>query len=140
MIIRMGGLYDTQTLQDGSASGSQRSLRFDRRVHRRLRRPRPPMEQSEIHETRHRHHGQSAARRLDQDARAIRLRGSLRRNAEEELLLFLTIISIPDKIEYNESTYQTVLKIRRVIDYIYKSRELVKEYGKNIQSEPKSSN
>lgn len=60
--------------------------------------------------------------------------------SEEELLLFLTIISIPDKIEYNESTYQTVLKIRRVIDYIYKSRELVKEYGKNIQSEPKSSN
>ena len=47
---------------------------------------------------------------------------------EEEITLFLTIISIPRKIMYNNSEYQTVLNIRRQLDYIYKTSELVKEY------------
>lgn len=48
---------------------------------------------------------------------------------EEEMILFLTIISIPSKIEYNESIYKTVLNVRRNLDYIYKTSALVKEYG-----------
>jgi len=46
----------------------------------------------------------------------------------EEMILFLTIISIPSKIEETNSEYKTVVKIRRLIDYIYKTGELVKEY------------
>ena len=52
---------------------------------------------------------------------------------EEEMILFLTIISIPNKIEYNDSEYKTVLNIRKQLDYIYKTSELVKEY--NIKQE-----
>jgi len=44
------------------------------------------------------------------------------------MILFLTIISIPSKIEETNSEYKTVVKIRRLIDYIYKTGELVKEY------------
>ena len=47
----------------------------------------------------------------------------------EELILFLTIISIPRKIEYNSSEYKNVLNIRRQLDYIYKTSELVKKYN-----------
>ena len=46
----------------------------------------------------------------------------------EELLLFLTIISLPKKIISNNSEYQTVINIRRHLDYIYKTSELVKKY------------
>ena len=46
----------------------------------------------------------------------------------EEMDLFLTLISIPDKIKYQDSEYKTVLEIRRLIDYLYKTRELRKEY------------
>ena len=48
---------------------------------------------------------------------------------QEELILFLTIISIPKKIEYNNSEYKNVLNIRRQLDYIYKTSELVKKYN-----------
>ena len=47
----------------------------------------------------------------------------------EELILFLTIISIPRKIVYNSSEYQNVLNIRRQLDYLYKTSELVKKYS-----------
>ena len=47
---------------------------------------------------------------------------------EEEITLFLAIISIPKKIIKNNSEYQTVLNIRRQLDYIYKTSELIKEY------------
>lgn len=47
---------------------------------------------------------------------------------KEELILFLTIISIPNKIVQKESIYQTVLSIRKQLDYIYKTSELVKKY------------
>ena len=46
----------------------------------------------------------------------------------EETLLFLTLISIPKKIKYSNSEYKTVLNIRRELDYIFKTSELVKEY------------
>lgn len=48
---------------------------------------------------------------------------------KEELLLFLTIISIPKKIIYNDSEYKNVINIRRQLDYIYKTSELVKKYN-----------
>lgn len=48
---------------------------------------------------------------------------------KEELLLFLTIISIPKKIKYNNSEYKNVLNIRRELDYIYKTSEIVKKYN-----------
>lgn len=51
--------------------------------------------------------------------------------SKEELTLFLTIISIPQKIKYNKSEYQNVINIRRQLDYIYKTSEIVKKY--NIQ-------
>ena len=51
----------------------------------------------------------------------------------EEMILFLVIISIPNKIVKSNSEYQTVLNIRKQLDYIYKTSELVKEY--NIKQE-----
>lgn len=48
---------------------------------------------------------------------------------EEELILLLAILSIPKKIIYNPSEYKNVLNIRRQLDYIYKTSELVKKYN-----------
>lgn len=47
---------------------------------------------------------------------------------EEELILFLTMISIPNKIVKQNSEYQNVIYIRRQLDYIYKTSDLVKKY------------
>jgi len=47
----------------------------------------------------------------------------------EEILLFLSIIAIPDKIKKANSEYKTVLNVRRIIDYIYKTKILLKEYS-----------
>ena len=47
----------------------------------------------------------------------------------EEMLLFLIMISIPDKIKKADSEYKIVLEVRRIIDYIYKTNDLRKEYG-----------
>ena len=49
--------------------------------------------------------------------------------SESEMILFLTIISIPGKIPNNDSEYMRVLSIRRIIDYVYKTADLVAEYG-----------
>lgn len=48
---------------------------------------------------------------------------------EEEMLLFLSILAIPDKIKYYESQYQMVVHVRRLLDYIYKTEEIILEYG-----------
>ena len=48
---------------------------------------------------------------------------------KEEMLLFLILISIPKKIPKHESMYQTVINIRRNLDYLYKTSELVKKYN-----------
>lgn len=47
----------------------------------------------------------------------------------EEMILFLVLISIPDKIKYDKKEYNTVINIRNIIDYIYKSSQIVKKYG-----------
>ena len=44
------------------------------------------------------------------------------------MTLFLAIISIPNKIKESNSEYKRVLNIRRQLDYIYNTSELVKEY------------
>ncbi len=46
----------------------------------------------------------------------------------EEMTLFLSIIVIPNKIKAENTEYQRVLNARRVIDYIYKTDEILKEY------------
>lgn len=48
---------------------------------------------------------------------------------KEEMILFLTIISIPSKIKYTDSEYKNVLNIRNIIDYVYKTHELVTKYS-----------
>ena len=47
---------------------------------------------------------------------------------KEEMILFLTIISIPSKSGSSSSEYKTVLEVRKLLDYIYKTNELRKEY------------
>ena len=47
---------------------------------------------------------------------------------KDEMLLFLSLIAIPDKIKYTNSEYKTVLNVRKVIDYVYKTKALLKEY------------
>ena len=51
------------------------------------------------------------------------------------MTLFLVLISIPDKIKTTNSQYKTVLEIRRIIDYVYKTNELLKEYSIPKQEE-----
>ena len=48
--------------------------------------------------------------------------------SKDEILLFLTLIAIPDKIKYKGSEYKTVLYVRKIIDYVYKTDDLLKEY------------
>ena len=55
--------------------------------------------------------------------------------SKEELILFLTIISIPKKIKNNNSEYKNVLNIRRELDYIYKTSEIVKKYSIKFDNE-----
>ena len=58
--------------------------------------------------------------------------------SKEEMILFLVLISIPDKIKYYNSEYKTVNNVRKIIDYIYKSSSIVNEFGlkeENIKEE-----
>ena len=48
---------------------------------------------------------------------------------KSELTLFLTIISIPSKIMIEPTEYKYVLTVRRLIDYLYKTKELRKKYS-----------
>ena len=54
--------------------------------------------------------------------------------SNSEMLLFLSIISIPDIVIDEHSEYKKVLKARRIIDYIYKTNHLLTEYG--IKKQP----
>ena len=54
---------------------------------------------------------------------------------EEETILFHTLISIPNKIEYSVSEYKTVINIRKLLDYIYKTSNLLKEYSVEKQTD-----
>lgn len=48
---------------------------------------------------------------------------------DDEMLLFLVMISIPEKISNVASEYKRVIEIRGIIDYVYKSGDLVAKYG-----------
>ena len=48
---------------------------------------------------------------------------------KEEMILFLILISIPYKIKNYDNEYKTVISIRKLIDYLYKSNEIVKEFS-----------
>lgn len=54
---------------------------------------------------------------------------------EEEMILFLSILSIPSKIVYDDSEYKMVLNIRRVLDYVYKTSLLVQEFDRKLPKE-----
>lgn len=47
---------------------------------------------------------------------------------KEEMLLFLTIITIPSKIIKQDSEYKTVQEVKKLLDYIYKTSDLWEEY------------
>lgn len=47
---------------------------------------------------------------------------------DEEMTLFLTMISIPNKIKAMPTEYETVIYIRKLLDYVYKTNDLRKEY------------
>jgi len=44
---------------------------------------------------------------------------------EEEKKLLYILISIPDKLEFDDSIYQTCIKINKMIDYLYKTENLI---------------
>lgn len=46
---------------------------------------------------------------------------------EERILLFI-LIAMPDKIEFSMNEYDDCVKIRRFLDYIYKTEQLIREY------------
>ena len=47
---------------------------------------------------------------------------------KEEMTLFLSLIAIPDKVKIAHTEYKKVLNARRVVDYLYKTDEILKEY------------
>lgn len=49
--------------------------------------------------------------------------------SDSEMMLFLAMISIPDKISNVNSQYKRVLVTRRIIDYVYKTSDLVAKYS-----------
>lgn len=49
---------------------------------------------------------------------------------DEELLLLYILISMPKKIEFNNSNYEVCKNIGRELDRIYKTDKLIKEYKK----------
>ena len=48
-----------------------------------------------------------------------------------ELQLFFILITMPDKIEFNDTEYNMCIKISNTIDKLYKSHDLIEEYEKN---------
>lgn len=50
---------------------------------------------------------------------------------KEEKMLFLILISLPDKVEIKENEYDNTRNINKMIDMLFKARELVKENSKS---------
>ena len=49
--------------------------------------------------------------------------------SDEEMILFLTMIAIPRKIINESSEYKRVRNVRKEIDYLYKTKEILEKYG-----------
>ena len=47
---------------------------------------------------------------------------------EEERKLFFILISLPDKIEFDENNYEMTKKVSRLIDNVYKTEQLISPY------------
>ena len=54
---------------------------------------------------------------------------------EDEMLLLFIILSIPPKIGYSKSEYLNVISIRKYIDYIYKTSDLLSKYSKEEKTD-----
>lgn len=50
---------------------------------------------------------------------------------EEERLLLFTYMAIPQKIEIEKDEYKMCIKINKIIDYLYKTSNLIMNYQKN---------
>lgn len=50
-----------------------------------------------------------------------------------ELELFFILITMPSKIEFNDTEFNMCIKISNEIDKLYKSNELIEEYKKSMQ-------
>ena len=48
--------------------------------------------------------------------------------SEEEKMLFFIVISIPPKFEQKGSEFKKIKSIRKVLDYVYKTEELIRPY------------
>lgn len=53
---------------------------------------------------------------------------------EEERLLLFILISLPNKIEFNDSEYNMCKVISKQIDYLYKTEKLLSSYCKNVKN------
>lgn len=53
----------------------------------------------------------------------------------EEMMLFLIMIAIPDKIRYNENHYLMVIEVRRMLDYVYKTSDVIWEFDQKLPKE-----
>ena len=49
---------------------------------------------------------------------------------EEERILLFTYMAIPPKIEIEDSEYKMCIKINKIIDYLYKTSNLIMNYQK----------
>lgn len=47
---------------------------------------------------------------------------------EEERKLLFILISLPDKIEYNDTEYEMCKKVSKLLDYLYKTDDLISPY------------
>ena len=48
-------------------------------------------------------------------------------NENEKKLLFI-VISLPKKIEIKDTEFETCIEVRKTLDYLYKTEELVRPY------------
>ena len=54
----------------------------------------------------------------------------------EEKLLLVSLISIPERIEFNESEYNLCLKIKKFYDYLNSTEKFISDYFPEKQKEP----
>ena len=57
---------------------------------------------------------------------------------EEELKLFLILISIPPEIKFEKNEFNSCVTLRKQLDYIYKTEELIRPYYSKNEKEKQS--
>ena len=48
--------------------------------------------------------------------------------SEDEIILFFVLIIIPNEINLNDTEFNNVVEIRRLIDYVFKTEDLIRSY------------